>query len=136
MGSLVGMGASAAKANTNKGYADGGIIGGTFQPIPAFANGAVNIDKPTVGLVGEGRYPEAIVPLPDGRSIPAKLEGLGSNLDEAFSKLADKMGAGSRGGDTKIVNVLDPTMVKSYLGTREGEKVIVNIMRENKGAVQ
>jgi len=28
------------------------------------------VDKPTLGLVGEGKNNEAIVPLPDGRSIP------------------------------------------------------------------
>jgi len=33
------------------------------------------VDRPTLGLVGEGKYPEAIVPLPDGRSIPVKFEG-------------------------------------------------------------
>ena len=57
--------------------ADGGIIEGHFVPLKAFATGGV-VDRPTLGLVGEGRYPEAIVPLPDGRSIPVKFEGKGS----------------------------------------------------------
>ena len=46
--------------------ANGGIFAGGFQ---AFANGGT-VHAPTLGLVGEGRYNEAIVPLPDGRSIP------------------------------------------------------------------
>ncbi|WP_332254044.1 hypothetical protein [Thermovibrio ammonificans] len=46
--------------------------------IKAFANGGV-VDRPTLGLVGEGKYPEAVVPLPDGRSIPVKFEGKGGN---------------------------------------------------------
>ena len=54
--------------------ADGGVIEGHFIPLKAFATGGV-VDRPTLGLVGEGKHPEAIVPLPDGRSIPVKFEG-------------------------------------------------------------
>jgi tape measure domain-containing protein len=52
-------------------YATGGIAPGGFQ---AFANGGV-VNGPTLGLVGEGKYNEAIVPLPNGRSIPVDLGG-------------------------------------------------------------
>jgi len=48
------------------GAANGGIAPGGFR---AFANGGT-VDKPTLGLIGEGKYNEAVVPLPDGRSIP------------------------------------------------------------------
>jgi hypothetical protein len=48
------------------GLANGGVLSGGFK---AFANGGT-VTKPTLGLVGEGRYNEAVVPLPDGRSIP------------------------------------------------------------------
>lgn len=57
--------------------AEGGIIQEHFIPLKAFATGGV-VDRPTLGLVGEGKYPEAIVPLPDGRSIPVKFEGKGN----------------------------------------------------------
>jgi hypothetical protein len=52
-------------------FANGGIAPGGFQ---AFANGGV-VSGPTLGLVGEGKYNEAVVPLPDGRSIPVQLGG-------------------------------------------------------------
>jgi hypothetical protein len=39
-----------------------------------FANGGV-VNGPTLGLVGEGKYNEAIVPLPDGKSIPVQMRG-------------------------------------------------------------
>jgi hypothetical protein len=52
-------------------FANGGIATGGFQ---AFANGGV-VKGPTLGLVGEGKYSEAIVPLPDGRSIPVQMQG-------------------------------------------------------------
>jgi hypothetical protein len=46
--------------------ANGGVLSGGFK---AFASGGT-VSKPTLGLVGEGKYNEAIVPLPDGKSIP------------------------------------------------------------------
>jgi tape measure domain-containing protein len=57
----------------------GGLGGGgapgsmPFAP-PAFANGGI-VTGPTLSLIGEGKYNEAIVPLPDGRSIPVQLGG-------------------------------------------------------------
>jgi tape measure domain-containing protein len=58
------------------GFANGGVAKGGFR---AFANGGV-VSGPTLGLVGEGKYNEAIVPLPDGKSIPVQL-GTGSARD-------------------------------------------------------
>lgn len=48
------------------GFEKGGIAKGGFR---AFASGGV-VNRPTLGLMGEGNYNEAIVPLPDGKSIP------------------------------------------------------------------
>jgi tape measure domain-containing protein len=53
------------------GFANGGIAPGGFQ---AFANGGI-VTGPTLGLVGEGRYNEAVIPLPDGKSVPVDLGG-------------------------------------------------------------
>jgi tape measure domain-containing protein len=61
-------------------FANGGIAPGGFQ---AFANGGV-VNGPTLGLVGEGKYNEAIVPLPDGRSIPVQFDQQ-SSLREAMA---------------------------------------------------
>jgi tape measure domain-containing protein len=66
------------------GFANGGIAPGGFQ---AFANGGV-VSGPTLGLVGEGKYNEAIVPLPDGKSIPVQLGGRSAR---------DLMGGGAPG---------------------------------------
>lgn len=70
--------------------AGGGIIQnaggqgfGTFGPnfgIRQFATGGL-VTGPTLGLVGEGRFNEAVVPLPNGKSIPVDLgNGAGSNI--------------------------------------------------------
>jgi hypothetical protein len=64
--------------------ANGGVFPGGFQK---FASGGI-INQPTLGLVGEGRYNEAVVPLPDGRSIPVNMRG---------------------GGTSVVVNVIDNT---------------------------
>ena len=58
--------------------ANGDIFPGHFIPLQAFADGGV-VNRPTLGLIGEGKHPEAVVPLPDGRSIPVKFEGKGTN---------------------------------------------------------
>ena len=66
------------------GFADGGVIPrasggymGTKRP-RGYRSGGVVTD-PTY-LVGEGRYNEAVVPLPDGRSIPVEMKGGASNV--------------------------------------------------------
>jgi hypothetical protein len=54
--------------------------GGGFYSGVKFANGGV-VTGPTLGLVGEGRFNEAIVPLPNGKSIPVDLgDGAGNNI--------------------------------------------------------
>jgi tape measure domain-containing protein len=56
-------------------FANGGIALNGFQ---AFATGGI-VKGPTLGLVGEGRFNEAVVPLPDGKSIPVELGKDGGN---------------------------------------------------------
>jgi hypothetical protein len=55
--------------------ANGGVLSGGFR---AFANGGI-VKGPTLGLVGEGRYNEAVIPLPDGKSVPVDLGGAMGN---------------------------------------------------------
>jgi tape measure domain-containing protein len=56
--------------------ANGGIAPGGFT---AFANGGI-VTGPTLGLVGEGRYNEAVIPLPDGKSVPVDLGGMAGGM--------------------------------------------------------
>ena len=50
-------------------FAKGGVAQGGFRK---YANGGI-ATRPHLGLVGEGRMNEAIVPLPDGKSIPVSM---------------------------------------------------------------
>ena len=74
--------------------ANGGVAGGGWKPFPvtAFANGGM-VNGPTLGLVGEGKYNEAIVPLPDGRSIPVQMKGGGGGLREAMGQAPGRSGS-------------------------------------------
>jgi hypothetical protein len=56
------------------GLASGGIVTGGLTPILAAQAGAV-VSRPTLAMIGEGRQAEAVVPLPDNRSIPVKFVG-------------------------------------------------------------
>jgi phage-related minor tail protein len=82
--------------------ANGGIAMGGFR---AFANGGV-VNKPTLGLIGEGRYNEAVVPLPDGKSIPVIMQtgggdrnniGININVNSNGQMQADAQATGERG---------------------------------------
>jgi hypothetical protein len=53
-------------------------FGGTTLNYGEFAQGGL-VNSPTLSLLGEGRLPEAVVPLPDGRSIPVQMAGGGSD---------------------------------------------------------
>lgn len=56
------------------GFADGGVM--TAQgalPLQTYSTGGI-ANSPQLALYGEGRLPEAYVPLPDGRSIPVTMD--------------------------------------------------------------
>lgn len=76
-------------------FANGGIAVGGFK---AFANGGM-VTGPTMGLVGEGRYNEAIVPLPDGKSIPVDLGGATGNKNVNVVVNVDAKGSSVQGDD-------------------------------------
>jgi phage-related minor tail protein len=89
------------------GFANGGVAEGGFQ---AFANGGIapggikfrafagggTVKGPTMGLVGEGRYNEAIVPLPDGKSIPVIMKGAGGEAGDNFNVNVSVDASGSK----------------------------------------
>lgn len=59
-------------------FAKGGVMTSSGPvPLKAYAGGGV-ANSPQMALFGEGSKPEAYVPLPDGRSIPVKMEGGGT----------------------------------------------------------
>lgn len=61
--------------------ANGGIIGQNGHlPLSKYASGGI-ANRPQLALFGEGRMPEAFVPLPDGRRIPVNMQGGGGGAN-------------------------------------------------------
>lgn len=59
------------------GFADGGIMtSGGPLPLRTYADGGI-VNRPQVRVAGEGSMNEAIIPLPDGRTVPVTLRGGG-----------------------------------------------------------
>jgi len=72
-GGVISGGTGDMVALANGGTLDGGL--GRLMPVKGYATGGPIVDKPHVALIGEGKHNEAVVPLPDGRSIPVDLQG-------------------------------------------------------------
>ena len=64
----------------------GVVIGGLGRALPVhgYATGGPIVKGPHIAMIGEGRDNEAIVPLPDGRSIPVDMRG-GGGADISFT---------------------------------------------------
>jgi murein DD-endopeptidase MepM/ murein hydrolase activator NlpD len=82
--------------------ANGAVWQGGFR---AFANGGV-VNGPTLGLVGEGKYNEAIVPLPDGRSIPVKMAG-----DSSARSIMERNGQSSKNAPSTLSLSFETTKI-------------------------
>jgi hypothetical protein len=85
-----------------KAAANGAVWQGGFR---AFANGGV-VNGPTLGLVGEGKYNEAIVPLPDGRSIPVKMAG-----DSSARSIMESNGQSSKNAPSTLSLSFETTKI-------------------------
>ncbi|MDQ1079693.1 hypothetical protein [Pseudoroseomonas cervicalis] len=74
-------------------FADGGIMTSRGRlPLENYASGGV-ANRPQLTLFGEGRMPEAYVPLPDGRSIPVRQVGGSAVSAGTISISVDARGA-------------------------------------------
>jgi tape measure domain-containing protein len=89
--------------------------GGGFYSGVKFANGGI-VNGPTMGLIGEGRYNEAVVPLPDGRSIPVEMMG-GGNGDISITINVDAKGTKTEGdeGQAKALASIVSAAVQSEI---------------------
>lgn len=102
------------------GFAKGGVMTGAGPlALNRYASGGV-ANRPQLALFGEGRTPEAYVPLPDGRSIPVRMQGMPSLAQNHI----------------RIVNAFDVSVVGDYLGSTAGEQIILNTVRRNAGALR
>ena len=77
-----------------------------------WAEGGI-ISSPTYGLVGEAGYPEAIIPMKDGMSIPVSWVNGGSTQAGAERPLNITVQVGSQEFDAHIERVADNVRVKA-----------------------
>lgn len=99
-------------------FADGGIMTDKGPlPLNKYASGGI-ANTPQLAMFGEGRTPEAYVPLPDGRRIPVAMSGGGQAQPQ----------------NIRIVNAFDNSVIGDYLGSSAGEKIIMNAVQRNAGA--
>lgn len=97
-------------------FADGGIMTpkGPLK-LNTYAGGGI-ADTPQMAVFGEGSMAEAYVPLPDGKSIPVKMEAPRASEPKI-----------------RIINAYDTSHVKDYLSSSEGERIILNAIKRNPG---
>lgn len=78
-------------------FANGGIMTSAGEiPLNRYANGGV-ANSPQMALFGEGRLPEAYVPLPDGRRIPVAMQAPApANTNVSLSAVVNERPGGDR----------------------------------------
>jgi hypothetical protein len=72
-GGVVEGGLGSLTALASGGMVPGGL--GRAVPVKGYAAGGPIVSQPHIALIGEGKQNEAVVPLPDGRSIPVDMRG-------------------------------------------------------------
>lgn len=83
------------------GFANGGIMTSAGAlPLNTYATGGI-ANSPQLAMFGEGRTPEAYVPLPDGRTIPVTMRGGGSSQNNVTVNVSVEGGGQSTKSDSK-----------------------------------
>lgn len=77
-GGVIPGGTGSATALATGGVVPGGL--GSALPVKAYASGGPIFTGAHVAVIGEGKHNEAVVPLPDGRSIPVTMNGGGGSV--------------------------------------------------------
>ena len=119
---MEGMSAVVAQAkllaSLSKGYADGGFTGagGKYEP---------------AGIVHKGEY---VFTQEDVRRLGlGNLDALHNGANSVINNTSNVYNppAETSGNTVSIVNVVDPSMVKSFLSTAEGQNAILNTIKSN-----
>lgn len=61
---------------------------------------------------------------------------LPANLADAVRSMAGGGGGGGQGAGVRVVNVIDPSIAKDWMQSAAGEKVVMNVLRRNPGAIR
>ncbi len=141
--SLASFGANAAPASAGiastvalsqglalAGFADGGFVSGAGGPrsdsIPAMlSNGE---------FVVNAQATSRFRPQLEAMNNPANTQG-GNNTTSSTAASPSAAQQEGQGNSTRIVNVLDPSLVGNFLTSASGEKVLVNVIERNSSSI-
>jgi len=91
-----------------------GTPGVTNPPLTKFADGGI-VDRPTRALIGEGKYKEAVIPMPDGRHVPVEINTPPQkpNITVSFGEVHIHNDMDERGLMQKIVDAITNQSLKA-----------------------
>lgn len=84
------------------------------MPLKRYAGGGI-ANSPQLAMFGEGRQPEAYVPLPDGRSIPVTMQGGGQGVNVVVNVDAAGSAVQGDGPNAKALGVAISSAVKAEI---------------------
>ena len=106
-----------------------GTLGPNFG-IPQLATGGI-VTKPTTALIGEGGMNEAVVPLPNGRSIPVDFgKNAGGGVTTNITVNVDQGGNATTetdaDGASKLANAIDGAVKRVIMDERRVGGLLYN----------
>lgn len=119
-------------------FASGGVMTDRGpMPLRKYASGGV-ANSPQLAMYGEGSGPEAYVPLPDGRSIPVKMQGSGNNgvevhIHESAGASATVQSSKSQSGGTRLDIILKGIVQSTLMEDLAGAGAITQGMERRFG---
>ena len=128
MGQLMGGGGNGGGGGGLFGFL-GGLFGGGKQK--KMAKGGI-VTGPTNALIGEGGMNEAVVPLPDGKSIPISMgkKGMGGNVNTNITVNVDQGGGTSTDmdgdGANKLGKAIDSAVKRVIMDERRSGGLLYN----------
>lgn len=110
----------------------GGVLGSLFHSGGIVGEAASTRTLPALAWLGAPRYHSGGIAGLAPDEVPAILRRGEEVLTEDDPRHAANLG----GGGVRIVNVLDPALVSDYLTSSAGERVVLNVLSRNAGAVR
>lgn len=130
-GVLSGIGGAAGGLSASWMGSSASAAGGLSASwLPAFASGGL-VTSPMLAMVGEGGMSEAIVPLPDGRSIPVTLSGSGAGVSVTVN-VVNNAGVGvetqrRETDDGTVIDIILDAANRNRRGFRQGMRNALGI---------
>lgn len=127
---------AAASVTGFLGFAEGGIMpvkgmaSGGYMSVGRMSYGTGGIATKPTYMVGEGKYNEAVVPLPDGRRIPVEMQGGGAGTNNVTINV-DASGNGSSTMDGERGKALGVAIQAAVMETIQREKRPGGVLNRN-----